>query len=470
MDATGGMWKKLALWALDVACVLISYQFAIWIRFGASGETLEEQRTGKILLLILLVLVTFISLVVRNKRGLMKRTLLQEIGVVFTYNLLLLVGIAILVLALQVQPIPSRLMLLYFFIISTFIMTVMRTAAKAAARAVFKSERVGSSVVMVVEGSVRDEVQNRFETGATYAICGWLEYTNGMLNGTVRDFRVSTPAEKLPSALHGMDVSDIFVCTPTASDRETTAIVDSAERMGASCHVAINVLDPSIQGAALDRFGGVPTISFTGKGSKIYRNVVKRAIDIVVSLLIVILAVIPGAILSLVISLQSRGAPIYTEERLGLNGKPFKLLKFRSMFADADDVEKYFSSEQLKEWQTERKVDNDPRVTKVGRFLRKTSLDEFPQFVNVLKGDMSIVGPRPIVVEELVNYGDRADEFLSCRPGVTGWWQVEARNKADYASGRRQELELYYVRHASFTLDWNIFVRTFGAVFHGTGK
>ena len=115
-------------------------------------------------------------------------------------------------------------------------------------------------------------------------------------------------------------------------------------------------------------------------------------------------------------------------------------------------------------------MDNDPRVTGIGRFLRKTSLDEFPQFINVFKGDMSIVGPRPIVDEEISHYGDRASEFLSCKPGITGWWQVEARNDADYASGRRQALELYYVRHASATLDWNIFKRTFGAVFHGTGK
>jgi lipopolysaccharide/colanic/teichoic acid biosynthesis glycosyltransferase len=349
-------------------------------------------------------------------------------------------------------------------------MTAVRSVAKAVARAVFSDGRIGSAVVLIVEDSVRDKVEHRFETGTKYSICGWLEYRNQNLEGSVNGSPVSVTVSDLPNALQGTKVDDVFVCVPTVSDRQATAIIDSVERLGANCHVAINLLDPGIQGAVLDSFGGLPTISFAGRGSMFYRKVAKRAIDIVVSLLVVIVALIPGMILSLVISLQSKGAPLYSEKRLGVGGKPFKLYKFRSMVADADNVEKYLSPEQLKEWLQERKVDNDPRVTKVGRFLRKTSLDEFPQFVNVLKGDMSIVGPRPIVAEELANYGDRADEFLSCRPGVTGWWQVEARNKADYASGTRQELELYYVRHASFSLDWNIFVRTFGAVFHGTGK
>lgn len=281
---------------------------------------------------------------------------------------------------------------------------------------------------------------------------------------------MTSEIEALPEALGDTRVDDVFVFAPTAPEQETSALLDAAERMGSNCHVALALPDPSLQGARLDLFGGFPTVSYFGRGSRFYLVFLKRLIDIVVSLLVIVVAFIPGVILAIVIALQSKGAPFYSQERLGLGGKHFKLLKFRSMVADANDVEKYFTPEQLREWQTERKLDNDPRVTGIGRFLRKTSLDEFPQFINVFKGDMSIVGPRPIVDEEISHYGDRASEFLSCKPGITGWWQVEARNDADYASGRRQALELYYVRHASATLDWNIFKRTFGAVFHGTGK
>ena len=139
------------------------------------------------------------------------------------------------------------------------------------------------------------------------------------------------------------------------------------------------------------------------------------------------------------------------------------------MVADSDDVEKHLDPKQLERWRRERKVDDDPRVTKVGRFLRRTSLDELPQFLNVLAGQMSVVGPRPIVEEELAAYGDAAGELLSVKPGITGWWQVQARNDATYGDGSRQELELYYVRNASLAIDAKVFLRTFSIMF-GKGR
>ena len=121
----------------------------------------------------------------------------------------------------------------------------------------------------------------------------------------------------------------------------------------------------------------------------------KRAFDIVFSALVVAVGLIPCAILSIVIAADIKGSPIYSQERVGRYGKPFRIYKFRSMFADADNVEKYFTPEQLIEWKRERKVENDPRITGLGRILRKTSIDELPQFINVLAGQMSAVGPWP---------------------------------------------------------------------------
>ena len=150
---------------------------------------------------------------------------------------------------------------------------------------------------------------------------------------------------------------------------------------------------------------------------------VKRAFDIVFSACATIVGLIPVALLCLVIRLESPGSPIYLQERVGYRGKPLRILKLRTMVADSDDVEKHLSPEQLTQWERERKVDDDPRVTRVGRFLRKTSLDELPQFLNVLAGQMSVIGPRPVVEEELAAYGDDAGELLSAKPGITGWWQ-----------------------------------------------
>ena len=242
---------------------------------------------------------------------------------------------------------------------------------------------------------------------------------------------------------------------------KSSARVGDAEPMAAS---DVAFLAPELVSEAE---GPVP-VPAPAEGRLGYRFV-KRAFDIVFSACATIVGLIPVALLCLVIRLESPGSPIYLQERVGYRGKPLRILKLRTMVADSDDVEKHLSPEQLDQWRRERKVDDDPRVTKVGHFLRKTSLDELPQFLNVLAGQMSVVGPRPVVEDELAAYGDDAAELLSVKPGITGWWQVRARNDATYEDGNRQELELFYVRNASLAMDARVFSRTFGIMF-GKGR
>lgn len=152
---------------------------------------------------------------------------------------------------------------------------------------------------------------------------------------------------------------------------------------------------------------------------------------------------------------------IYGQIRIGKGGKPFKMWKFRSMYKNSDRMIDQLTPEQKKQYYTEFKIDNDPRITKVGNFLRKTSLDELPQLFNVLFNDMSLIGPRPLIESEIqMNYADTYQELLSVKPGVTGYWQAYARNNATYQSGERQEMELYYVQHASVWLDIKILFKT----------
>ena len=176
---------------------------------------------------------------------------------------------------------------------------------------------------------------------------------------------------------------------------------------------------------------------------------------------------VPVAAACIAICLETPGAPVYAQERMGMHGRVIRVLKLRSMVSDAGDVEKYLSPDQLRQWRVERKVDEDPRVTRVGAFIRKTSLDELPQFLNVLKGDLSVIGPRPITKSELDQHFTAAerDELLSVRPGITGLWQATERNQATFESGRRQQIELHYVRERGFAMDARCFLGTFGAMF-----
>lgn len=194
---------------------------------------------------------------------------------------------------------------------------------------------------------------------------------------------------------------------------------------------------------------------------------VKRLFDLVFSLLMSIILLIPIAVVCAFICLESPGCPMYTQERVGKGGKTIRIFKLRSMVADAGDVQKYLNHEQLHQWEVERKVDGDPRITKIGQFIRKCSIDEMPQFLNVLNGDLSVIGPRPITRDELEQHFTDAEkaELLSVQPGITGLWQATDRNAATFESGLRQKIELHYVQNRCFRMDLKCFTGTFGAMF-----
>lgn len=196
-------------------------------------------------------------------------------------------------------------------------------------------------------------------------------------------------------------------------------------------------------------------------------RIVKRLFDLVFSLFMSVLLLIPITVVCALICLESPGSPMYTQDRVGKGGKTIKIFKLRSMVADAGDVQKYLSPEQLHQWEVERKVDDDPRITKVGQFIRKCSIDEMPQFLNVLNGDLSVIGPRPITRDELEQHfsDEEKAELLSVQPGITGLWQATDRNAATFESGLRQKIELRYVRNRCFCMDWKCFTGTFGAMF-----
>jgi Undecaprenyl-phosphate galactose phosphotransferase WbaP len=191
----------------------------------------------------------------------------------------------------------------------------------------------------------------------------------------------------------------------------------------------------------------------------------KRLFDILFSLTVLIVFSPVYLLLALLIAMNSSGPVFYVQERVGKNFKPFGCIKFRTMVPNADEVllEMLRTSPQMKqEFEENFKLKCDPRITWIGKFLRITSLDEFPQFWNVLKGDMSVVGPRPLVDEELVKYGVHIDKVLTVRPGITGIWQVSGRNDIPYP--QRVRIDLYYANARTFWMDLWIIAKTFSVV------
>ena len=196
-----------------------------------------------------------------------------------------------------------------------------------------------------------------------------------------------------------------------------------------------------------------------------FYHLVKRMIDIVLSLFGLVLISPFVVIIAIYIKIDSKGPVFFKHQRIGKNGKPFSMYKFRTMKDGAEAMINDFTPEQLEEWNENFKLKDDPRITRIGKFLRKTSLDELPQLVNILRGDMSIVGPRPVIEVELEEYGNDKDEFLSIRPGLTGWWASNGRSEISYPE--RCSYELYYVRNESFWLDVKVmFLSVFSVFLH----
>ncbi len=204
--------------------------------------------------------------------------------------------------------------------------------------------------------------------------------------------------------------------------------------------------------------------------NELFYNAVKRLFDIIVSIIALVILSPMLIIIAIMIKLDSKGKVIFKQERIGKNGRPIYIYKFRTMIPDAEEVLKKLLKEDSKirkEYSINKKISNDPRVTKIGKLLRRTSLDEVPQFLNILLGDMSFVGPRPYLYREIKDMGKYYQNIVKMTPGLTGLWQVSGRNNIEFKN--RCVLDNKYHEIRGFKTDLMIIVKTFEVVIFGRG-
>lgn len=213
------------------------------------------------------------------------------------------------------------------------------------------------------------------------------------------------------------------------------------------------------------------SVKVVAKSNKAY-IFFKRLFDVVSSACALVLLSWLLIIVAVIVKLTSKGPVLYKDHRIGKNGMELYILKFRTMFINAEEhIHDYLTDEQYKEWLSERKVENDPRITPVGRFLRRTSIDELPQLVNILKGDMSVVGPRPLTKSEIEENFTLLEQkkLLGAKPGLTGNWGAYGRSSVTFESGERQRMELEYVDKQCTALDLKIIFASVFSVLKGKG-
>jgi exopolysaccharide biosynthesis polyprenyl glycosylphosphotransferase len=284
-------------------------------------------------------------------------------------------------------------------------------------------------------------------------------------------FPVSRPIlgtlDEIEDVLHSRIVDEVAICLPLTEASRIDSIVRLCEEEGKIVRIPMQVFEHALAAGRVEELDGVPIYSIVSGPDRLAGFIAKRALDIVGT-------VVAGVILSpimiglaIAVRLDSRGPVLFFQRRVGLHGRTFDVVKFRTMIDGAEaQVEDLLQHNEIKGHAF--KVTNDPRVTRVGRFLRRTSLDELPQLWNVLNGEMSLVGPRPPLPTEVAGYDVWHRRRLSMKPGMTGLWQVRARREPDF--DRWVETDLEYIDGWSFWLDVKIMARTIPAMLLGDGR
>lgn len=272
-----------------------------------------------------------------------------------------------------------------------------------------------------------------------------------------------------PRICESLGVQEVYVADVLSRDSEMLHGLSLAvESLGMELALAVSLADVSghrlyLQNTTEQTVLLASLPQYTGAA-----NVIKRLLDIIGSLCALIISspILLGV--AIAIKLDDGGPVFFSQTRIGLHGKPFKMYKFRSMVTNAEELKKKLAEETGQEDRFIFKMKDDPRITKVGHFIRKTSLDEFPQFYNVLKGDMSLVGPRPALPEEVARYGSLYSARLLVKPGITGPWQVSGRS--DLSQEQSEYLDVSYIENWSIAGDLAILAKTVMVIFTGRGS
>lgn len=269
----------------------------------------------------------------------------------------------------------------------------------------------------------------------------------------------------LRAVVRGNFIDEVFVCHP---DREIVKrVVDEAQRCGLGVHIIPDLYDGLAWGAPVEYRGRFPTLYLPSHSNPVAKLMLKRFLDATGSLAILLIGSPLLLLIALAVKLDSRGPVIYASARIGRKGRTFRCYKFRTMTANAEALKEALLHLNERDGVL-FKMTNDPRITRVGRILRKYSLDELPQFLNVLKGEMSMVGPRPPLVDEVQQYELEHLRRLDVLPGITGLWQVESRSNPSFA--HYISLDMQYVECWHLGMDLKILFKTIAVVFAGSGQ
>lgn len=460
--------QKLHIQILDIVCIIISFFLASWSRFGYIVCILNENAyTFALLLLVLSYMV--ISNATNNYSDFFKRGFFKEFTSVFRLNLILILSISTIFFYLKIGAIYSRTFFVIFFSFNIMVAYIARQYLKVGLLAYYKKSDLSRKVMIITTSdqveSIIDHIKNELEWKLLVTSIAIVD--KDMIGQEIAGIRVIANIDNLFDVTTKSVVDEVFLNIPYGKYFDLNNLILEFENMGITVNLSILVFNINIQEKTVKNFYGYNVLTFSTKLFKISSIALKRMIDIIGAVIGIFITFIVSLFIAPAILIESPGPLVFSQVRIGKNGRRFKIYKFRSMYKDAEARKKeLMNKNEMKGLMF--KMENDPRITKVGRFIRKTSIDELPQFLNVLKGDMSLVGTRPPTEDEFLQYEGWHKRRLSLRPGITGLWQVSGRS--DIKSFEEVvKMDLDYIDNWSFLLDVKLLLKTVVVVVFGKG-
>ena len=451
---------------IQIIWTLISYYFILWSSGIVSKNNFFE--TKEHLIIAIIIVPVWFWLLELLEMGTMAR-MQRYRNIIKKYFLLALFGSFCILYLVQLFDYQSLMgyFILKFAIFNFFVLSVQKIAGRMVLK-YFRSQGFNTRMILIIADESTlpfiKQIDEMDDWG--YRIWGIITNSAKVISEYGHKFPIYPENEDFAKLIDEKIIDEVFFCKHDFNTRNIRKLIDECKEVGVIFHLHNKVL----------AFGGLaPKISFLNRQLFLsFRNTpenylalqVKKTFDFFMSLIILTLISPFMLLIALLIKLEDGGPVLFKQIRVGRHGRLFKCLKFRTMVANAEDLKEKLMSLNEQDGPV-FKIKNDPRITRIGKFLRKTSLDELPQFINVIQGDMSIVGPRPPVPSEVKQYQRSINRRLSINPGITCTWQVSGRNNIPF--DKWMEMDMEYIDNWSLTLDFIIIMKTFKVIFKSDG-
>ncbi len=490
MSKENKTFQTYILWLIDIVCIIVAFMIASWLRYNVFGDKDYGDKTIHYLMCLVFLLFGVVYFFLADwNRDFIIRGYAKELFSVIHFMSFMVFPAIVVIFFIKWYKFLSRPFVVLFVAIDILMTYFARIAFKKVFREYISSDSNAVRVVVVAEKDLMESTIKKLTKGGTklgykivraYAadvsskddLAAYIRKNPGSEPGAgtewyIEGVHIHAGIDNLTARLITDPFDEVFINTPNISQNKMQDIILGFEEMGITTHYTLELPNISKAGTQFDDFLDYSVITYSMNRSSYKRLFIKRFLDILGGLIGVIITGIITLFLAPAIKLDSPGPIFFSQTRIGKNGRRFKIYKFRSMYIDAEERKKELEANNEMDGLM-FKMNHDPRITKVGAFIRKTSLDEWPQFLNVLKGDMSLVGTRPPTEDEFARYNEHYRRRLSMTPGITGLWQVSGRSEIKNFDDV-VKLDLEYIDNWSLTEDIKILFRTLGVMFTGRG-